>query len=105
MPSLSVIALTASASSKVIHLLVLKDIKKIIESPGRDNIVLPVMHQSFVSTAPPPPPTYRGWAGIMIYSFQNPGINSALWGQAEGPRGFGDLGRMAIYFQGAGEHL
>ena len=22
-----------------------------------------------------------------------------------GPRGFGDLGRMAIYFQGAGEHL
>ena len=21
-----------------------------------------------------------------------------------GPRGFGDLGRMAIYFQGAGEH-
>ena len=25
--------------------------------------------------------------------------------QKWGPRGFGDLGRMAIYFQGAGEHL
>ena len=27
-------------------------------------------------------------------------IHCILWG----PKGFGDLGRMAIYFQGAGEH-
>ena len=29
------------------------------------------------------------------------GMNQSLIGV---PRGFGDLGRMAIYFQGAGEH-
>ena len=37
------------------------------------------MHQSFVSTAPPP----RGWAGIMVFTFQSPGISPALWGQAD----------------------
>ena len=71
------------------------------------------MHQSFVSTAPPPP-TYRGWVGIMIFTFQSPGINSALWGQAEGPPGvlriwgewlftFRELGSTCNYFQGFGE--
>ena len=34
------------------------------------------MHQSFVSTAPPP--------GIMILPFQSPGISPALRGQADG---------------------
>ena len=28
----------------------------------------------------------------------------SLWGNVGAPRGFGDLGRRAIYFQGAGEH-
>ena len=34
---------------------------------------------------PPPPRTHvRGWAGIMIFTFQSPGISPALWGQADG---------------------
>ena len=37
-----------------------------------------VMHQSFVSTAPPP----TGIAGIV--TFQSPGISPTLWGQADG---------------------
>ena len=35
------------------------------------------------------------------------GSSSVQWRKVERsgpPRGFGDLGRMAIYFQGAGEH-
>ena len=39
-----------------------------------------LMHQSFVSTAP----HLRGCAGIMIFTFQSPGISHALWGQAGG---------------------
>ena len=33
-----------------------------------------------VSTAP----HLRGWAGIIIFTFQSPGISPALWGQADG---------------------
>ena len=29
-------------------------------------------------------PHLRGWAGIMIFTFQSPGISPALWGQADG---------------------
>ena len=29
-------------------------------------------------------PRLRGLAGIMIFTFQNPGISPALWGQADG---------------------
>ena len=36
------------------------------------------MHQSFVSTAPPP----TGMAGVV--TFQRPGRSAALWGQADG---------------------
>ena len=50
----------------------------------------------------------------MIFTFQSPGINSALWGQAEGPPGvlgiwgewlftFRELGSTCNYFQGFGE--
>ena len=38
------------------------------------------MHQAFVYTAPP---TY-GDGGIMIFTFQSPGISPALLGQADG---------------------
>ena len=34
------------------------------------------MHQSCVSTAPPP-------AGIVTFHFQSPGISPSLWGQAD----------------------
>ena len=39
------------------------------------------MHQSFVSTAPPP----TGKGGIMTFHFSEPsiGISPALWGQAD----------------------
>ena len=37
------------------------------------------MHQSFVSTAPPP----TGMGGDSDF-FQSPGISPALWGQADG---------------------
>ena len=29
-------------------------------------------------------PHLRGWPGIMIFTFQSPGLSPALWGQAEG---------------------
>ena len=29
-------------------------------------------------------PHLRGWAGIMVFTFQSPGISPALWGQADG---------------------
>ena len=29
-------------------------------------------------------PHLRGWMGIMIFTFQSPGISPALWGQADG---------------------
>ena len=29
-------------------------------------------------------PHLRGWAGIMVFTFQSPGISPALWGQANG---------------------
>ena len=48
-----------------------------------------------------PPPTYRGWAGIMIFTFQSPGINSALWGQAEGPQGFWGSGENGYLLSGS----
>ena len=32
----------------------------------------------------PPPPHLWGWAGILIFTFQSPGISPALWGQAGG---------------------
>ena len=38
--------------------------------------LLGLVHQSFVSTAPP-----GGWVGIM--TFQSPCISPALWGQAD----------------------
>ena len=38
-----------------------------------------IMHQSFVSTAPPP----TGNGGIISFHFQSPGISPALWGQAD----------------------
>ena len=38
------------------------------------------MHQSFVSTAPPP----TGMGGDSDFIFQSPGISPALWGQANG---------------------
>ena len=31
-----------------------------------------------------PPPHLRGWAGIISFTFQSPGISPALWGQADG---------------------
>ena len=34
----------------------------------------------------------------------SPQIRSIFGGINGAPRSFGDLGRMAIYFQGAGEH-
>ena len=42
--------------------------------------VISFMHQSFVSTSP----HLRGWVGIMIFTFQSPGISPDLWGQADG---------------------
>ena len=49
---------------------------------------------------------------LFIYPSANPSIprnqnqikSRSLVRLKTGPRGFGDLGRMAIYFQGAGEH-
>ena len=46
--------------------------------------------------SPTHPPTYLPGEGLSIWRF-----TSKLLGA---PRGFGDLGRRAIYFQGAGEH-
>ena len=39
---------------------------------------VPFMHQSFVSTAPPP----TGMGGDNGFTFQSPVISPALWGQA-----------------------
>ena len=41
-----------------------------------------IMHQSFVSTAPPPPLT--GMGGDNDFTFQSPGISPALRGHADG---------------------
>ena len=40
-----------------------------------------IMHQSFVSTAPPPP---TGMGGDNDFTFQSPGISPALRGHADG---------------------
>ena len=62
------------------------------------------MHQPFVSTAPPP--YLQGMGGDNDFHFSEPWYKLRPVGTSWGaPRGFGDLGRMAIYFQGAGEHL
>ena len=47
--------------------------------------------------------TVDGATAMFLY-IQLPLVSPILL-YLRGPRGFGDLERMAIYFQGAGEHL